>query len=184
MMVPPMQPVLQAEQLLLRPMVSDDFDALFAVAADKEIWALHPAHDRWQEPVFRKFFDDALASCGALVVIDTSTGQIIGSSRYDKIRVLIDREVEIGWTFLARAYWGGATNRIMKRLMLSHAFDSGYDSVVFFVGESNLRSRRALEKIGAVLTERTHATEMAGKPCVHVVYQITPEMFATGPLLA
>jgi len=76
------QPVLQCERVLLRPLRADDWDALFAVASDPLIWAQHPAHDRWREPVFCGFFDDAMAGGGALVVIGRGSGAVIGSSRF------------------------------------------------------------------------------------------------------
>jgi RimJ/RimL family protein N-acetyltransferase len=140
------------------------------VASDPLIWEVHPAHDRWQEPVFRRFFDDGLASGGMLVAIDRATGAIIGSSRYDFGRAE-QGEVEIGWTFLARSHWGGSYNAEMKALMLGHAFRS-IDRVIFLVGDTNIRSRRAVEKIGGYLTPREHHAEMAGKQVVHVVYAI------------
>jgi N-acetyltransferase len=115
------QPVLIGELLALRPLRPDDFDALFRVAADPLIWEQHPEHNRYQEPTFRAFFEEALSSGGALVAVDQTNGEIIGSSRYhgyDENRSVI----EIGWSFLARAYWGGRYNGEMKRLMLKHAF--------------------------------------------------------------
>src|SRR4051794_28109261 len=115
------QPVLTGELVALRPLVPGDWDALYAVASDPLIWEQHPVSDRWREPVFRTFFDEALASGGALAALDCSDGRVIGSSRFhgfDPER----REVEIGWTFLARSHWGGAYNGEMKRLMLDHAF--------------------------------------------------------------
>src|SRR5437667_11839679 len=142
------QPFLRGEFLELRPLRADDFDALFRVAADPLIGEQHPERDRYQEPTFRAFFAEALASGGALVALDRSSRHIIGSSRYHGYDA--DRSVvEIGWTFLARAYWGGRYNAEMKRLMLEHAFRF-VDSVVFVVGERNLRSQRAMEKIGGV----------------------------------
>lgn len=182
MIDPPMQPTLNDQRLLLRPLVESDFDALFGVASDREIWALHPAHDRWQLPVFRAFFENGLASGGALTVIDRATDMPIGSSRYD-VRVCDPGEVEIGWTYLARAYWGGAWNRSMKRLMLEFAF-TRFDAAIFLVGETNLRSRRAMEKIGATLTDRRQSWDMAGVPVDHLIYRITSGDFATGPLAA
>jgi RimJ/RimL family protein N-acetyltransferase len=164
------QPHLTGELIELRPATPEDFDALFAVASDPLIWEVHPAHDRWQEPVFRRFFDDGLASGGMLVAIDRVTGAIIGSSRYDFARAE-PGEVEIGWTFLARSYWGGRYNAEMKALMLDHAFAS-VERVIFLVGDTNIRSRKAVEKIGGYLTPREHRAEMAGKPVVHVVYAI------------
>ena len=52
------------------------------------------------------------------------------------------REIEIGWTFLARSHWGGTYNGEMKQLMLRHAFKF-VNSVIFLVGPQNLRSQRA-----------------------------------------
>jgi RimJ/RimL family protein N-acetyltransferase len=115
------QPVLEGERLLLRPLMPGDWDALYAVASDPEVWALHPAHDRWQETVFRAFFDDALVNQGALVAIEKARGDIIGSSRFQGYDPTDGGSVEIGWTFLAKRLWGGGYNAEMKRLMLVHA---------------------------------------------------------------
>lgn len=174
------QPTLEGERLLLRPLKPEDWEALFAVASDPLIWELHPAHDRWREPVFRAFFEDALAKGGAVAVIDKASGQIIGSSRYQNHDPLASR-VEIGWTFLARSHWGGSINREMKRLMLIHAL-CFVERVAFMVGAGNLRSRRAMEKIGGRLTEYREIRSMAGMDIEHVHYEITRQDFATGPL--
>lgn len=144
------QPTLTGELVAIRPLRREDFDALFAVASDPLIWEQHPERGRWREDVFRDYFDEQVASGGAIVVIERARGDLIGASRYDNY----DRvrcEVEIGWTFLARPYWGGAYNADLKRVMLEHAFRS-VRTVVFLVGERNLRSRRAVEKLGAIET--------------------------------
>ena len=165
--MPDLQPELQGELLSLRPLRAEDWDELFAVASDPLIWQLHPASDRFQEPVFREVFRQAVASGGAMVALDRRTGKIIGSSRFQPS----GDELEIGWTFLARSHWGGAYNGEMKRLMLAHAFRY-YDHVIFRIGETNLRSRRAIEKIGAVLTNRTETVSLNGATVVHVLYEI------------
>ncbi|MBY0342457.1 MAG: GNAT family N-acetyltransferase [Sphingomonadales bacterium] len=176
------QPVLEGEHVSLRPLHPADWDALFAVASDPLIWAQHPAHDRWQEPVFRAFFDDALANGGALLAIDTASGAVIGSSRFQGLEEADGGSVEIGWTFLARHCWGGRHNHEMKRLMLAHALASVAE-VRFLVGEGNTRSRRALENIGAKLTDRREERIMAGGEIIpHLTYVITRESFAKGPL--
>ena len=143
-----LQPTLTGTLLELRPLRDEDFDELYACASDPGIWELHPEPERYKEDVFRGFFRGAMESGGGFAVIDRATGRIIGSSRYygyDEQR----SEIEIGWTFLARAYWGGVYNREMKTLMLRHAFRF-VDSVVFLVGLENWRSQRAMEKIGGV----------------------------------
>ncbi len=143
-----LQPVLKGELLVLRPLRPEDFHDLYAVASDPLIWEQHPIKDRYKEEVFKGFFREALESGGALIAIDSKDGQVIGSSRfhgYDKEK----SEIEIGWTFLARSHWGGFYNREMKQLMLRHAFQF-VNSVIFLVGPQNLRSQRAMEKIGGV----------------------------------
>jgi RimJ/RimL family protein N-acetyltransferase len=162
------QPVLRGELLELRPLRADDFEDLFRVASDPLIWEQHPDRDRWQEPTFRAFFADALASGGALVAVERASGRIIGSSRYHGYDAE-QRVVEIGWTFLARAYWGGRYNGEMKRLMLEHAFKS-VARVLFIIGPENRRSQRAVEKLGAMRCGTTldpHGRE-------RVVYELTP----------
>jgi len=165
-----LQPQLVGDLLELRPLRPEDWESLFAVASDPLIWEQHPAHDRYQEEVFREFFHEALASGGAFVVIDRKTQRIIGSSRYfgfDSSK----REIEIGWTFLARSHWGGKYNAELKRLMLGHAFNF-VESVVFLIGATNIRSQKALEKIGGLMTGQRKETNLHGETVEHVVYQI------------
>ncbi len=136
--------------------------------------------------MFRAFFADALANKGALLAIDAKTGPhfgtVIGSTRYQGLEEAGGGSVEIGWTFLARAHWGGRTNHEMKRLMLAHALASVAE-VRFLVGEANTRSRRALERIGAKLTDRREERVMAGGAVIpHLTYVMTREDFAKGPL--
>jgi RimJ/RimL family protein N-acetyltransferase len=174
------QAILTGERVLLRPYRDEDFAALFAVASDPLIWEVHPAHDRWQEPVFRAFMADAVELGGTLVAIDRQTGEIVGSTRFQKL----DRErsqVEIGWTFLARSHWGGGFNHEMKRLMLAHAF-TGVDRVVLHIGEDNIRSRKACENIGGRLTGEEDEVERGGRMVRHVIYAITRDDFERGPL--
>ena len=175
------QPVLEGERLLLRPLAPDDWDALYAVASDADVWALHPAHDRWQEPVFRAFFDDALAHGGALAVVEKASGAIVGSSRFQGYDPAEGGSVEIGWSFLARRLWGGGYNAEMKRLMLAHALQY-VERALFRVGADNVVSRGAMRNIGGRLTDRTDITVLAGEPVVHVVYGIDRAGFASGPL--
>ncbi len=176
------QPTLEGERVLLRPLRADDWEALFAIASDPAVWEQHPMHDRWREDVFREFFEDALAQGGALVVIDKAKDAIIGSSRFQAFDEEDGGSVEIGWTFLAPRYWGKGINAEMKRLMLTHALEN-VARVDFRVGETNYRSRIALENIGAERTRRTELTQYQGKRVLHVVYEITVESFANGPLM-
>lgn len=168
-----LQPTLAGTLVELRPLRVDDFEALYAVARDPGIWEQHPVRDRYKHDVFTGFFREALASGGAFAVVDRMTDHIIGSTRYygvDEAR----SEVEIGWTFLARRYWGGRYNREMKELMLRHAFRF-VDRVVFLVGPQNFRSQRAMEKIGGV---RAGVTRREPDGPESVVFEITRATFS------
>jgi RimJ/RimL family protein N-acetyltransferase len=162
-----LQPILEGEILVLRPLRPEDWHALYAVASDPLIWEQHPVKDRYKEEVFKGFFREAMESVGALIAIDSKDGQIIGSSRFHGYEEE-KSEIEIGWTFLARSHWGGIYNREMKQLMLRHAFKF-VNSVVFLIGPSNLRSQKAVEKIGGV--RAGSRSDAAGRDSV--VYKIT-----------
>ena len=162
------QPTLTGTLVELRPLRPEDQDALYAVATDPWVWAQHPASDRHEAARFREFFAEALASGGALLATEAGTGRVIGSSRfhgYDQER----SEVEIGWTFLARSHWGGRYNGELKELMLRHAFRF-VSVVVFFVSPENVRSQRAMEKVGGVLEPERDAQG-------RLVYRITASAF-------
>jgi RimJ/RimL family protein N-acetyltransferase len=168
---PDWQPTLEGDLVLLRPTRPDDWDEMFAAASDPLIWAGHPAKDRYTEPVFRKYFDAALDSGGALTIIDKETGGIVGCSRYHDYQAEESR-VEIGYTFLVRSCWGGAVNGEVKRLMLAHAFRF-VDTVQFAVAADNFRSRRACEKIGATLSDKTEMRPTAGGEIPYCIYEIS-----------
>ncbi len=138
--------MLRGKLLTLRPLRSEDFQDLYAVASDPLIWEQHPQPDRYEIEVFTEFFRGAMECGGALLACGADDGQVVGSSRFDNYDQA-SSEVEIGWTFLARSHWGGNYNREMKHLMLLHAFRF-VDNAVFLVGPDNLRSQRAVEKIG------------------------------------
>jgi RimJ/RimL family protein N-acetyltransferase len=168
-----LQPTLEGDLVRLRPLRWDDWDKLLAVASDPLIWELHPESDRYKEEVFRRYFDGAMESGGAFLILDAKDGRVIGSSRYygyDEAK----SEIEIGWTFLARSHWGGTWNRELKDLMLRHAFRF-VQSVIFKVGPQNWRSQRAVEKIGGVRVGTMR--DDTGRESV--VYQLTAAEFAT-----
>jgi N-acetyltransferase len=168
-----LQPRLEGDLLLLRPLVPEDFPDLFAVASDPLIWEQHPESDRYTREVFERYFQGALGSGGAFIAIDRRDGRMIGSSRYHDYSE--ERgEIEIGWTFLARSHWGGTYNREMKELMLRHAFKF-VETVVFTVGVCNLRSQKAVEKLGAVRV----GSRPDPRGQESIVYHLTASGYAT-----
>lgn len=141
-----LQPTLEDDLIILRPLRSTDFEALFAIANDPMVWEQHQFKDRYKIEVFSKLFEDSIKSKGALVTIDKTSTSVIGSSRF-KLLDNAEGAIEIGWSFLSRKYWGGQYNRSMKRLMIDHAFQFVTD-VIFYVDMHNIRSQKAVAKIG------------------------------------
>jgi N-acetyltransferase len=169
-----LQPTLMGTHLTLRPLAVQDFHELFAAASDPLVWAQHPDPARGTQEGFPPFFDGALKSKGCLVAIDAARRSVIGSSRYTDYAP--GERITIGYTFLARSHWGGAANAEMKRLMLRHAF-TDVQEVLFTVAEGNMRSRRAVGKLGAELAGAEEASRWGQ---IHVIYRLTPRLWAQG----
>jgi RimJ/RimL family protein N-acetyltransferase len=165
-----LQPTLTGELIELRPLAREDWDDLFSVASDPLIWEQHPESDRYKEDVFKAFFREAMESGGAFVIMDTKSQRIIGSTRFHGYAPE-KSEIEIGWTFLARNYWGGRYNRELKQLMLAHAFKF-VENVVFYGGQRNLRSQKATEKIGGMRNGMVQKADHSGRLSLSVRYVI------------
>ncbi len=147
-----LQPRLENDLVLVRPLRVEDFEKLYQVANDPAIWELHQNPDRHELSVFKQFFKEAMASNGAFVIIDKLTNTIIGSSRY-RLAEHSEEAVEIGWTFLSRDYWGGRYNKSFKTLLLDYAFRY-FEYVVFHVDQNNFRSQKAVQKLGGTLIDK------------------------------
>jgi N-acetyltransferase len=174
---PDFQPTLTGPTVIVRPIAAGDWAELFAAGSDPKIWEVHPVPDRYTEAEFRKFFDGALNSKMGFVFVDRKSGRLIGSSRYYGYEPAIS-EIEIGWTFVIREFWGGATNREVKRLMLDHAF-TFVDAVIFWVGDTNWRSQGAMTKIGGIKREGLFTRELSGdRP--YFIYEITKARYQGG----
>lgn len=167
-----LQPTLIGPNIKLRPLVEMDFNALKSAASDPLIWAQHPDPSRGTSLGFAAFFDVALKSKCCLVAVDRALQSVIGWSRYSNYEP--GKRITIGYTFLVRSHWGSATNPEIKRLMLHHAF-TDVPEVLFTVAQHNLRSRRAVEKLGAELVGQEE-TPRWGQ--IHVIYRLTPTLWA------
>ncbi len=169
-----LQPTLIGKLLELRPLRKEDHSKLFEAASDPRIWEMHPQPDRYKPDVFRSFFEEALASKGALVIIDSSKSKIIGTSRYYDYRPE-DSSVVIGYTFLSRDYWGGLYNRELKTLMVNYALDF-VKATYFHVGLGNIRSQKAMLKIGGIHTGIQEIPVSYAPPKKSIVYKIEKKL--------
>jgi len=165
-----LQPTLENQRIRLQPLQAGDFEALCAVASDPLIWEQHPNRERYRREVFENYFKGAMESGGALLIRDSQSDVILGSSRYydwDDGR----RCIAIGYTFIARSHWGGGYNRSLKTLMLDHAFRF-VDRVEFHVGANNKRSRMAMQKLGAALTGEAAISYYGEPSSLNVIYEM------------
>ncbi|RAV98947.1 GNAT family N-acetyltransferase [Pseudochryseolinea flava] len=145
---PNLQPnTLEDNVTKLVPLRAADFDALYEVASDPGIWEQHPARDRYKKEVFEIFFQGAVSSQSAFLIYDRQSNALIGSTRYYGYNAA-ESSIGIGYTFLAKEFWGGPYNHSTKKMLLDYAFQF-VDSVKFHIGVSNIRSQKAVEKLGA-----------------------------------
>ena len=141
-----LQPILENEFVKIQPLKENDFEILYSVASNPLIWEQHPNPDRYKREVFETFFKGAMESHGAFLVIDKQSNQVIGSSRYYELDT--DKSsIAIGYTFLSKDHWGSIYNPALKKLMIDHAFHF-VNSVIFHVGALNIRSQKAIERLG------------------------------------
>lgn len=165
-----LQPTLEGQILILRPLKESDFEELYLAASDPKTWEQHPHSNRYQRPIFEGYFKSGMESGGALVAIEKKSGKIIGCSRYYELNE--PNSVAIGYTFLHHNYWGGLYNKEFKALMLDHAFKSVKD-VHFHIHVNNLRSQKGTEKIGAVRVAELPNWGGVQPPSPHYLYKIS-----------
>ena len=132
----------------LEPLKQAHFEELYLVASDPLIWEQHPNPDRYKLDAFTNYFKGAMESGGAFIIRDTLSGKALGSSRYCAYDAA-NKEIQIGYTFFARSCWGKSINKEVKTLMLNHAFNY-VDKVAFYIGANNIRSQKAMERIGGI----------------------------------
>lgn len=142
-----LQPTLSDNLVTLKPLQKEDFEDLYKVASDKLLWEQHPNSDRYKKDVLENFFQKAIESKGAFTIFDSKNMEVIGSTRfynYDKN----NKTIVNGYTFIDRKFWGSAYNSIVKKMMIEYAFQF-VENIQFHVGNTNFRSQKAVEKLGA-----------------------------------
>ena len=139
--------ILEDNIVKLIPLEENHFDALYKVASDPLIWELHPIKDRYKKEVFATFFEGAITSKSAFLILHKEKNEIIGTTRlYDYSPE--KSSIAIGFTFIGREFWGGHYNKAIKKLLIDYAFQY-VNSILFHVGSENIRSQKAVLKLGA-----------------------------------
>lgn len=167
------QPTLQDEKVILYPLQESDFDGLYAVASDPNIWAQHPNKDRCKIEVFKVFFDGAIKSKGAFKVVNKANGNTIGCTRFYDYNEN-ENSILIGYTFYGTQYWGKGFNHAVKTMMLNYIFK--FVSVVYFhVGADNIRSQIAISRLGTTKIGEQEVTYFGEQPKLNCIYSLTKE---------
>jgi RimJ/RimL family protein N-acetyltransferase len=162
--------ILENESVKLVPLQKTDFEKLYKVASDPLIWEQHPNKNRYERDVFLNFFEGAIESKGAFLILDKITNEVAGSTRFYEYEPE-NKSVFIGYTFYGRKFWGTGFNTQVKKMMLDYSFQS-VEKVNFHIGSENYRSQKAIEKLGA---KKIDEIEVAyyNEPSRHnFVYQI------------
>lgn len=164
------QATLENENVKLVPLNPNDFEELFSVASDPKIWEQHPNKDRYQREVFEKFFQGAIESKGAFKIMDKSSNEVAGSTRFYDYNPK-ENSIFIGYTFYATKFWGSKLNPQVKKLMLDYIFQF-VDKVYFHVGKDNIRSQKAMEKLGAKKVDEVNVAYFGEPEKLNVVFEI------------
>ncbi|RZK46611.1 MAG: N-acetyltransferase [Pedobacter sp.] len=172
------QPTLENELVKLVPLDKDDFELLFNVASDPLIWEQHPNKNRYQRKVFKNFFEGALDSKGAFIIYEQATNKVVGSSRYYDYN-LINNSIFVGYTFIAREFWGTQINAAIKKLMFDYAFEH-VERVLLHIGATNFRSQKAIEKMGAKKVDEQEVAYYGEPNRLNFVYQVTKAEWSKG----
>jgi Acetyltransferases, including N-acetylases of ribosomal proteins len=144
---------LHNEYIRLEPLSSGHFDALLAIAQQQEIWQYLALDGTDKETLLRELKAAILRRATgeeyAFTIFDNKTNEIIGSTRlYNMFPE--HRKLEIGWTWYSPKVWGKGHNIACKLLLLTYAFETLKTlRVQFQAHDKNLRSRAAIQKIGA-----------------------------------
>ncbi len=167
------QKPLENTQFKLIPLQEEDFESVYEVASNPKVWEQHPNKDRYQKEVFKNFFQGAMESKGAFKIIDKETNEVLGSTRFYGYNEE-DNSISIGYTFYGTNSWGKGINQQIKTLMLNYIFQF-VDKVHFHVGKVNIRSQKAMEKLGGIKTDEVVMAYYGEEDAVNIIYEIKKE---------
>lgn len=148
--------VLKNKDIILTILSSKDKIALEVISHDPKIW-LHNPHFTDPKQFSIAWFEKALEqkeNGKRIPFVIHYKNKVIGSTSFYDIT---PKQVTIGYTWLHPNYWGKGINGIIKQMLLHYLFASEkLDQVNFVIDSLNLRSRAAVEKLGAIQTDTIH----------------------------
>ena len=145
-----LQPTLTNNYLTIKPLQHCHYKSLFAIACNPLVWAQHPNPNRYKQAEFEVYFKGAMQSGGAFIILVTNTNEVVGCTRFYDFNTTT-KNIFIGYTFVAINFWGSELNGATKKLLINYVFANNIDTVQFHIGKYNIRSQKAIAKIGATL---------------------------------
>lgn len=145
--------ILQTDKVILRPMISDDFNSFEILTKDKSMW-IYFTSDLSDRADLHYWIDTAFSDMEnktrlAFTIIEKSSDNPVGSTSFGNISFR-DRRIEIGWTWISREFQGKGVNSQIKYLMLKYAFETlDFERVEIKTDVLNIPARKALLRIGA-----------------------------------
>jgi RimJ/RimL family protein N-acetyltransferase len=145
--------ILQTDNILLRPLISDDYLSFERLTTDKSMW-MYFTHDLSVKSELCEWVETAVFDIKnkiriAFTIIDKSLAVTVGSTSIGNIS-LRDKRAEIGWTWISKEYQGTGINSLVKNLMIEYIFAVlDFERVEFKTDVLNTPARRALLRIGA-----------------------------------
>ena len=145
---------LETDKVILRPLRREDYDRFIEMTEDKNLWTYF-TNDLSDKTALRTWVETAVQQIKdkkrlAFSIINKRTNSLVGSTSIGNISER-DKRVEIGWTWLSRAFQGKGLNDHSKYLLLKYCFEElGCERVEFKTDVLNIPARNALERIGAV----------------------------------
>lgn len=149
------RPTLENEFVILSPLTLENYGKLLDVASQEKLVQYSPS-DIETPHALRNYVISAMEQSErknsiTFIVFDKVKQLFAGSTRYMNINWK-NKVLEIGSTWIGREFQGSGLNTHMKYLMINHAFDiMEFEKIEFRIDERNMRSRKAVEKLGAVL---------------------------------
>jgi len=144
--------VLSGQVVDLIPLQKEHFPELVKLSKDKRIWEFYIFNwydsEKFLDVLKSAIVEKEKGTQFPFIIYHKPEKKIIGSTRFLEIQPL-HKKLEIGWTWLHPDYWGTEVNLECKLLLLTFCFEKLQAMrVQLKTDENNLRSRKAIEKIG------------------------------------
>lgn len=171
---------LENARVCLIPFTAEKAEGLKSIVFNDTVWAYMGMFIR-NENEFQQYIADTLSVQGktaySFLILDKQTNEIAGSTRYGNIN-LLSRKLEIGWTWYGEKFQGTGLNKACKYELLNYGFEHiGLRRIQFSADEENIKSQKAIEKLGAVKEGlfRNNYIDSTGKSKNDIYYSIIAE---------